>query len=83
MIKAANAIKDIFSSTEEAPEKKESKSIKKATKVSEPAKAKETPEPTYTKEDVRAVLASNQLPDIRRKSKSFLEKYGAQQLKQV
>ena len=58
MIKAANAIKDIFSSTEEAPEKKEPKSTKKATKASEPAKVKETPEPTYTKEDVRAVLAS-------------------------
>ena len=34
MIKAANAIKDIFSSTEEAPEKKEPKSTKKATKAS-------------------------------------------------
>ena len=65
MIKAANAIKDIFSSTEEAPEKKESKSIKKATKVSEPAKAKETPEPTYTKEDVRAVLASKSAAGLR------------------
>ena len=42
MIKAANAIKDIFSSTEEAPEKKEPKSTKKATKASEPAKVKET-----------------------------------------
>ena len=39
MIKAANAIKDIFSSTEEAPEKTEPKSTKKATKASEPAKA--------------------------------------------
>ena len=39
MIKAANAIKDIFSSTEETPEKTEPKSTKKATKAPEPAKA--------------------------------------------
>ena len=39
MIKAANAIKDIFSSTEEAPAKTEPKLTKKATKASEPAKA--------------------------------------------
>ena len=83
MIKAANAIKDIFSSTEEAPEKKESKSTKKATKVSEPAKAKETPEPTYTKEDVRAVLASKSAAGYKKEVKELLEKYGAQQLKQV
>ena len=43
MIKAANAIKDIFSSTEEAPAKTEPKLTKKATKASEPAKAEETP----------------------------------------
>ena len=78
MIKAANAIKDIFSSTEEA-----SKSTKKATKVSEPAKAKETPEPTYTKEDVRAVLASKSAAGYKKEVKELLEKYGAQQLKQV
>ena len=77
MIKAANAIKDIFSSTEEAPEKKESKSTKKATK------AKETPEPTYTKEDVRAVLASKSAAGYKKEVKELLEKYGAQQLKQV
>ena len=39
MIKAANTLKDIFSSTEEAP-------------------AKTEPAPTYTKEDVRGVLAA-------------------------
>ena len=58
MIKAANALKDIFSSTEEAPAKAETKSTKKAAKAPEPAKTEEAPEPTYTKEDVRAVLAS-------------------------
>ena len=39
MIKAANTIKDIFSSTEKAPAKTEPKSTTKATKASEPAKA--------------------------------------------
>ena len=79
MIKAANAIKDIFSSTE----KKEPKSTKKATKSSEPAKAEGTPEPTYTKEDVRAVLASKSAAGYKKEVKELLEKYGAQQLKQV
>ena len=83
MIKAANAIKDIFSSTEEAPEKKEPKSTKKATKSSEPAKAEGTPEPTYTKEDVRAVLASKSAAGYKKEVKELLEKYGALQLKQV
>ena len=36
MIKAANTIKDIFSSTEKAPAKTEPKSTTKATKASEP-----------------------------------------------
>lgn len=71
MIKAANAIKDIFSSTEEAPEKKEPKSTKKATKASEPAKVKETPEPTYTKEDVRAVLASKSAAGYKKEVKEL------------
>ena len=64
MIKAANTLKDIFSSTEEA-------------------KAEETPEPTYTKEDVRAVLASKSAAGYKKEVKELLEKYGAQQLKQV
>ncbi len=83
MIKAANAIKDIFSSTEKAPAKTEPKSTTKATKASEPAKAEETPEPTYTKEDVRAVLASKSAAGYKKEVKKLLEKYGAQQLKQV
>lgn len=83
MIKAANAIKDIFSSTEEAPAKTEPKLTKKATKASEPAKAEETPEPAYTKEDVRAVLASKSAAGYKKEVKELLKKYGAQQLKQV
>lgn len=83
MIKAANAIKDIFSSTEEAPAKTEPASTKKATKASEPAKAEETLEPAYTKEEVRAVLASKSAAGYKKEVKELLEKYGAQQLKQV
>ena len=78
-----NAIKDIFSSTEETPEKTEPKSTKKATKAPEPAKAEEAPEPIYTKEDVRAVLASKSAAGYKKEVKELLEKYGAQQLKQV
>lgn len=64
MIKAANAIKEIFSSTEEAPA---------------------TPEasPSYTKEDVRGILAAKSAAGFKKEVKELLEKYGAQQLKQV
>ncbi|MGN9174002.1 DNA ligase [Lachnospiraceae bacterium HCP1S3_A8] len=83
MIKAANAIKDIFSSTEEAPEETKTKPAKKVTKAPETAKADEAPEPIYTKEDVRAVLASKAAAGYKKEVKELLEKYGAQQLKQV
>lgn len=83
MIKAANAIKDIFSSTEESPEETETMQTKEATKAPEPPKAEESPEPTYTKEDVRAVLASKSAAGYKKEVKELLEKYGAQQLKQV
>ena len=72
MINAANAIKAIFSSTEETPAKTETMPTKKANKAPETAKAEEAPKPTYSKEDVRAVLASKSAAG-----------YGAQQLKQV
>ena len=62
MIKAANALKDIFSSTEEAPAKTA---------------------PSYTQEDVRGVLASKSAAGFKKEVKELLEKYGAQQLKQV
>ena len=85
MIKAANAIKEIFSSTEEAPAKTEIKTAKKATKQddAEPEAAKAEPAPTYTKEDVRGVLASKSAAGFKKEVKELLEKYGAQQLKQV
>lgn len=62
MIKAAKAIKDIFSSTEEAPA---------------------APAPSYTKEDVRGVLAAKSAAGFKKEVKELLEKFGAQQLKQV
>ena len=80
MIKAANTLKDIFSSTEEAPAKTEIKAAKKVTKQ-EAAKAE--PAPTYTKEDVRGVLAAKSAAGFKKEVKELLEKFGAQQLKQV
>ncbi len=64
MIKAAKAIKEIFSSTEEAPAVPESA-------------------PSYTKEDVRGILAAKSAAGFKKEVKELLEKYGAQQLKQV
>lgn len=64
MIKAANAIKEIFSSTDEAPAVPESA-------------------PSYTKEDVRGILAAKSAAGFKKEVKELLEKYGAQQLKQV
>lgn len=64
MIRAANAIKEIFSSTEEAPAVPESA-------------------PSYTKEDVRGILAAKSAAGFKKEVKELLEKYGAQQLKQV
>ena len=85
MIKAANTLKDIFSSTEEAPAKTEIKTAKKATKQddAEPEAAKAEPASTYTKEDVRGVLASKSAAGFKKEVKELLEKFGAQQLKQI
>lgn len=55
MIKTANALKDIFSSTEEAS-------------------AKTEPAPTYTKEDVRGVLAAKSAAGFKKEVKDLLEK---------
>ena len=85
MIKAANTLKDIFSSTEEAPAKTEIKTAKKATKqdAAEPEAAKAEPAPSYTKEDVRGVLAAKSAAGFKKEVKELLEKFGAQQLKQI
>ena len=85
MIKAANALKDIFSSTEEAPAKTETKTAKKATKQDATVTEEAKPEPTstYTKEDVRGVLAAKSAAGFKKEVKELLEKFGAQQLKQI
>ena len=85
MIKAANTLKDIFSSTEEAPAKTETKTAKKATmqEAAEPEAVKVEPAPSYTKEDVRGVLAAKSAAGFKKEVKKLLEKFGAQQLKQV
>ena len=85
MIKAANAIKEIFSSTEEAPAKTEIKTAKKATKQDATVTEEAKPEPalTYTKEDVRGVLAAKSAAGFKKEVKELLEKFGAQQLKQI
>ena len=62
MNKAANALKDICSSKEEAPAKTA---------------------PSYTKEDDRGILAANSAAGFKKEVKELLEKFGAQQLKQV
>lgn len=85
MIKAANALKDIFSSVEEAPAKAETKTAKKVTKqeATEPEATKAEPAPSYTKEDVRGVLAAKSAAGFKKEVKELLEKFGAQQLKQI
>ena len=85
MIKAANAIKEIFSSTEEVPVKTETKAAKKVTKqeAAEPEAVKAEPAPTYTKEDVRGVLAAKSAAGFKTEVKELLAKDGAQQLKQI
>lgn len=85
MIKAANALKDIFSSTEEAPAKTETKTAKKGTKQDATVTEEVKPESatTYTKEDVRGVLAAKSAAGFKKEVKELLEKFGAQQLKQI
>ena len=85
MIKAANALRDIFSSTEEVPAKTETKTAKKATKQDATVTEEVNPEPTptYTKEDVRGVLAAKSAAGFKKEVKELLEKFGAQQLKQI
>jgi hypothetical protein len=84
MIRAANAIKEIFSSTEEKPAKEMTTAAKASAPEPETEKEPaEAPAPTYTKEDVRAVLAAKSSAGFRKEVKDLLAKYGAQQLKQV
>lgn len=83
MIKAANALRDIFSSTEEAPVKAAVKTVKTVIKQEPVDATEDKPAPTYTKEDVRGVLAAKSAAGFKKEVKELLEKFGAQQLKQL
>ena len=75
MIQTANAIKECF--TEEAETVAEPK--KKAKPVKEEAKAPEVTEPTYSKEDVRALLAAKASEaggHFKAQVKAIVKKYG-------
>ena len=83
MIRAARTLQEIFSVAEEAPAQPETKEAKKPEKA-EASEAKQ-PEaaPTHTKEDVRGVLAAKSAAGFKKEVKELLNKFGAQQLKQI
>ncbi|WP_306529317.1 hypothetical protein [[Ruminococcus] torques] len=72
MIKAANAIKDIFSSTEEAPEKKNPSQPRKLLRLLNRLKERKHRNLPIPRKMFVQYSLPNQPPDIRRKSKSFL-----------
>ena len=72
MINAANAIKDIFSSTEKTPEKTETKSTKKANKAPDRLKLRKHQNLSTPRKMFVPCSLLNQPPDIKRKSRSFL-----------
>lgn len=78
MIKAANALKEIFS---------EEDSPKKAKKEPAKPKAEEAPtkteEPTYELPDVRKVLAAKSGAGYKAEVKALLAKYGAEKLSEI
>ena len=72
MIKAANAIKDIFSSTEEAPEKKNPSQPRKLQRLLNRLKQRKHQNLPIPRKMFVQYSLPNQPLDIRRKSKSFL-----------
>ena len=85
MIRAAKTLQKIFSASEEVPVQSETKEAKKPEKA-EATEAKQpeaAPAPTYTKEDVRGVLAAKSAAGFKKEVKELLNKFGAQQLKQI
>ncbi len=77
MIQTANAIKECFS--EEAEPVAPAEEPKKAKPVKEEAKAPEVTEPTYSKEDVRALLAAKASEaggQFKAQVKAIVKKYG-------
>ena len=85
MIRAARALQDIFSAAEESPVQPETKEVKKPEKAeaTEAKQPESAPAPTYTKEDVRGVLAAKSAAGFKKEVKELLNKFGAQQLKQI
>lgn len=82
LIRTAKDIQSIFSSSEDKPaiNNKKAKPIIDAKLA---PKEKPAEEMTYSKEDVRAVLAEKSSAGYREEVKALLTKYGAAQLKQV
>lgn len=77
MIQTAYAIKECFS--EEAEPAPASEPKKKAKPVKEESKAPEVTEPTYSKEDVRAILAAKASEaggQFKAQVKAIVKKYG-------
>ena len=72
MIKAANAIKDIFSSTEEAPEKKNPSQPRKLLRLLNRLKLRKHQNLSTPRKMFVPCSLLNQPPDIKRKSRSFL-----------
>ena len=62
---------------------KAAKTIKEIFSSTEEATATPAPAPSYAKEDVRGILAAKSAAGFKKEVKELLEKYGAQQLKQV
>lgn len=84
LIKTANALRDIYSNTEDEPEPAP-KSSKKPVAKSKPVadEPKPRPEKEYSKEDVRGILAAKSSAGHADEVRSLLAKFGAKQLKQV
>ena len=79
LITTAKDIKSVFSADDLAVNQLEAK----ATITPATLPDSKEPEKTYTKEDVRAVLAEKSSAGYRNEVKELLAKYGATQLKQV
>lgn len=88
LISTANSLRDIFSGDAEAPDNTTppSKNTKKPESVKAASAPKNEPAPapkTYTKEQVRGILAAKSAKGHGDEIRALLGKFGAKQLKQV
>lgn len=74
LVKTANEIRAAFTETESAP------SVQKA---EVPAQPETPPEKTYTKEEVRKLLAEKSVAGFREQAKALVKKYGGGSLTDV